>query len=72
MMQGGDSLQTHLFKETIGYIFLDIYMCEKEEAPANSIFYKRYVDDTYVSGKIILITNYSSFSKFSPPIAYPP
>ena len=35
----------------ISVVFSDIYVCKMEEdtvIPANSIFYKRYVDDTYV------------------------
>ena len=35
----------------ISVVFSDIYVCKMEEniaIPANPIFYKRYVDDTYV------------------------
>ena len=38
----------------ISEVFSDIYVCKMEEdivIPANPIFYKRYVDDTYVRRK---------------------
>ena len=38
----------------ISVVFADIYMCNMEDdvvAPTKSIFYKRYVDDTYVRRK---------------------
>ena len=38
----------------ISVVFSDIYVCKMEEdivVPANPIFYKRYVDDTYVQRK---------------------
>ena len=36
---------------SISVVFLDIYLCKMEEdavIPAKPIFYKRYVDNTYV------------------------
>ena len=38
----------------ISEVFADIYMCKMEDyvvAPIKPIFYKRYVDDTYVRRK---------------------
>ena len=38
----------------ISVVFADIYMCKMEDdvvAPLKPIFYKRYVDDTYVRRK---------------------
>ena len=38
----------------LSVVFSDIYMCKIEEEvvkPLKSIFYKRYVNDTYVKGK---------------------
>ena len=38
----------------ISVVFADIYMCKMEDdvvAPLKLIFYKRYVDDTYVRRK---------------------
>ena len=38
----------------ISVVFADIYMCKMEDdvvAPLKPIFYKRYVDDTYVRKK---------------------
>ena len=38
----------------ISVVFSDIYVCKMEEdivIPTNPIFYKRYVDDTYVQRK---------------------
>ena len=40
--------------------FADIYICKMEDnvvAPVKPIFYKRYVDDTYVSRKNLLKIN---------------
>ena len=39
---------------SLSVLFSDIYMCKIEEnvvAPAKPIFYKRYVDGTYISKK---------------------
>ena len=39
---------------TMSVVFADIYMCKMEDdvvAPLKPIFYKRYVDDTYVRKK---------------------
>ena len=38
----------------ISVVFADIYMCKMEDdvvAPIKAIFYKRYVDDTYIRRK---------------------
>ena len=42
----------------ISVVFEDIYMCKMEDdvvAPLRPIFYKRYIDDTYVRKKKITI-----------------
>ena len=41
----------------ISVVFEDIYMCKMEDdvvAPLRPIFYKRYIDDTYVRKKITI------------------
>ena len=46
----------------LSVVFSDIYMCKMEEdvvVPAKPSSYKRYVDDTYIRKRKVLMMNYS-------------
>ena len=64
------SVNSRLIKQIDGWpmggpvsvVFSDIYMCKMEEdvvVTAKPIFYKRYVDNTYIRRKKMLMMNYS-------------
>ena len=45
----------------VSVVILDIYMCKMEEdvvVPGKSIFYKCYVNGTYIHRKKMLVMNY--------------
>ena len=46
----------------VSVVFSDIFMCKMEDnvvVPAKPIFYKSYVNDTYINRKKVLMMNYS-------------
>ena len=46
----------------VSVVFSDIFMCKIEDnvvVPAKPIFYKSYVNDTYITRKKVLMMNYS-------------